>query len=258
MSKKRKKKSSKCPEPFNFLIDMAAGITMNAIANKMENKHHYQKRRVPNPYRASSFGFATGKLNKTEDIIKLGGLMGAMGAFEPNESDTTGIGGNLSKSHSYHTENWEYDNIGSFTLTKNNNRYAWRMNCEDGSAYGINPLDYETRESYNEALQKRKEETDHNPSGGSSDIEHQIEPTRTEIPCEQKTMYVYYRVSRLDNGLNDYYRSAGKSYSVGDTVSVLTSDGKTANAVVISVKEYDSSSLPKSLDMTGFIIDESL
>lgn len=52
MAKKRRKKSSKCPEPFNTLIDLAAGATMNAIANKMEEKHHYRKRGVPNPYRA--------------------------------------------------------------------------------------------------------------------------------------------------------------------------------------------------------------
>ena len=36
MAKKRRKKSSICPEPINFLIDLAAGATMNAIANKME------------------------------------------------------------------------------------------------------------------------------------------------------------------------------------------------------------------------------
>lgn len=33
--KKSSKKSSKCPEPFNSLIDIAAGITMHVIADKM-------------------------------------------------------------------------------------------------------------------------------------------------------------------------------------------------------------------------------
>ncbi len=37
MAKRRKyKRSSKCPEPFNILIDIAGWIAMNAIANKME------------------------------------------------------------------------------------------------------------------------------------------------------------------------------------------------------------------------------
>ncbi|MCC8101553.1 MAG: hypothetical protein LIP11_04590, partial [Clostridiales bacterium] len=43
----------------------------------------------------------------------------------------------------------------NFSYT-NDNRYAWRLNCEDGSPYGINPDDYETREEYNEALYKEK------------------------------------------------------------------------------------------------------
>lgn len=31
----KRKKRSKCPEPFNTLIDIAAGATMHAIADKM-------------------------------------------------------------------------------------------------------------------------------------------------------------------------------------------------------------------------------
>ena len=36
------------------------------------------------------------------------------------------------------------------------NQYAWRLNCEDGSAYGIKPEDYKTRDAYNEALRREK------------------------------------------------------------------------------------------------------
>ena len=46
--RKRYKRSSKCPEPFNTLIDLAGGIAMNAIANKMERKYHYSKKDVFN------------------------------------------------------------------------------------------------------------------------------------------------------------------------------------------------------------------
>lgn len=248
MAKKRRKKSSKCPEPFNTLIDLAAGVTMNAIANKMEEKHHYRKRGVPNPYRASAIVFSMGKLNKTEDIIKLGGLMGAMGAFDPDDTDSS-YRKKHPRTYRYQTDtHWEYDNIGSKASVKNNNKYAWRMNCEDGSAYGISPLDFETRESYNAALKKRKSESVTEPyerdteqslaSSTDSDIEQQV---------DKSAKYVIYRVSRLDNGQNDYYRSNGKQYSVGDTVSVPAKDG-TANAIVIAVKEYDYSSLPNALE----------
>ena len=41
-------------------------------------------------------------------------------------------------------------------MAPRDNRYAWRLNCEDGSAYGIDPNDYETRDEYNEALSREK------------------------------------------------------------------------------------------------------
>ena len=46
MAKRRRssKKSSKCPEPFNTLIDIAAGLTMGAVANHMEKKYNYSKK----------------------------------------------------------------------------------------------------------------------------------------------------------------------------------------------------------------------
>ena len=33
-------------------------------------------------------------------------------------------------------------------MAPRDNRYAWRLNCEDGSAYGIDPNNYETRDEY--------------------------------------------------------------------------------------------------------------
>ena len=52
MAKRRKKKSKKCPEPFNTLIDLAAGLTMGAIADHMEKKYHYTKKAksIPMPF----------------------------------------------------------------------------------------------------------------------------------------------------------------------------------------------------------------
>lgn len=35
-------------------------------------------------------------------------------------------------------------------------RFAWRKNCADGSEYGLDPLDYETEEEYNAAIQNEK------------------------------------------------------------------------------------------------------
>lgn len=151
--RKGKRKSTKCPELFNTLINMFAGAIMNVIANRMERKYHYRKRGVPNPYRASAIGLSTGRLRKTEDIIRLGGFLGAMGAFDPDDTETnldtyTPKTSRIPKSNT----TWKIEKTSVSSSIESNNKYAWRMNCQDGSAYGIYPGDYETMEAYNKAL----------------------------------------------------------------------------------------------------------
>lgn len=121
MAKKRRKKSSKSPEPFNTLIDLAAAATLDYVANKSRQKRGGSKTKI-DPYAAAGAAYGMGLINNTEDLIKLGGMLGAVGAFDDENND-------------------------SYTPTPSNNRnkYAWRMNCEDGSNYGIYPGNYETR-----------------------------------------------------------------------------------------------------------------
>ena len=144
MSKRRRgyshkrRRSSKCPEPFNTMIDLGACLTMAAIASNKEKKYNYTARGKINPYAASAIGLATGTIKNTEDIIRTGAVLGAMGSFDDDDVCDDPL---LS--------------TGSFVHT-NDNRYAWRLNCEDGSDYGISPEDYETREEYNEALHNEK------------------------------------------------------------------------------------------------------
>ena len=71
---KKYKRSSKCPEPFNTLIDIAGGIAMNAVANKMEQKYRYSKK-------------GAGGYRSTEDIVRTSVFLGAIGSFNV-ESDT--------------------------------------------------------------------------------------------------------------------------------------------------------------------------
>lgn len=251
MAKKRRKKSSKCPEPFNTLIDLAAGITMNAVANKMEEKHHYRKRGVPNPYRASAIGMSMGKLNKTEDVIKLGGFLGAMGSFDPDDTEID-YHSSHSSSIGYHTsEPWEFDNM-NVSLPANSNKYAWRMNCEDGSAYGIYPEDYETRQVYNLALSNAKNaETSVNIDEGNS------EEIKETLETETQEKYTYCKISRIDNGKNDYFFSGGLKLKVGDFVAVPTEVGQ-SKAIIIQISSYTADEVPKAVEETEQIIEKIL
>ncbi|MCC8357954.1 MAG: hypothetical protein LJU34_09060 [Oscillospiraceae bacterium] len=138
-SSHRRHKSNKCPEPFNTLIDLAGGLAMAAIAGRMEKKHHYAERGKINPYGVSAFGIATGRMKSTEDILRTGAVLGALGSFDDETA----------------ARDDELFSVSAF-VHENDNRYAWRLNCEDGSAYGISPEDYETRGEYNEALHREK------------------------------------------------------------------------------------------------------
>lgn len=235
--KRYSKKSSKCPEPFNTLIDIAAGITMNAVANKMEKKHGYHRRGVPNPYRASAFGFTTGRLNDTEDLLKLGGLMGAMGAFDDDSLP----------SDQHLDTSWEFDDLGETYSQSNDNRYAWRFNCEDGSDYGIYPEDYETRNDYNEALSEAKmipvDETDAEVESSSS---------YQETSCETDEL-IFCRVSIIKTGENKYFLCDIQNVAIGSMVVVPIDDGE-ETGVVLSVEHHTRNTAPCDLELTQWIL----
>jgi hypothetical protein len=182
---KSSRRSGKCPEPFNALIDIAGGIAMNAVANKMEQKHQYHKRGVPNPYKASAYGIASGRIKSTEDIIRLGGALGFMGAFD-DDADTS----------------LKYGNIVSKMPSKSANKYAWRLNCEDGSKFGLSPENFETRKEYNEALSRARGDEPQTSAESSSAVSqghHDIEAP------SGFGKFIFCRISRLDNGDNQYF-----------------------------------------------------
>lgn len=81
-SHRKRGKSSKCPEPFNTMIGLAGSFAMAAIADSMEKKHHYSARGTINPYAASAIGIGTGKLNNTNDLLRMGAVLGATGSFD--------------------------------------------------------------------------------------------------------------------------------------------------------------------------------
>lgn len=215
---------------------------MNAIADKMEQKHHYRQRGVPNPYRASAFGIASGRMKSTEDIIRLGGVMGAMGAFDDDAQ--------FPASSAY--EPWEFDDIGASDIKVNKNRYAWRLNCEDGNEYGINPEDYETREEYTAALNDAK-------AGHTTEADEFLDSdaacasAATETETDDMKEYIFCRVSRLDNGSNEYYLSATSEVRIGSIVSVPTQSG-VVSAVVLSVERHTRLTAPQPPENSEFLI----
>ena len=228
MAKRRRssKKSSKCPEPLNTLIDIAAGLTMGAVANHMEKKYNYSKKGKINPYAVSAAKMAAGRMNSTEDILRTGAVLGALGSFDVEADDVPSY-------RPYVPEDPVFSQIRETKV--NDNRYAWRLNCDDGSAYGISPYDYESRAAYNQALANARKNT--------TGTTEESAPKAEEPPVEEQTQYQYVRVSRLDNGANQYYRADCIAVNVGDMVDVPTETG-TTQGVVLSVETHTAATAP--------------
>ena len=231
MAKRRRssKKSSKCPEPFNTLIDIAAGLTMGAVANHMEKKYNYSKKGKINPYAVSAAKMAAGRMNSTEDILRTGAVLGAMGSFDVEADDIPAY-------KPYVPEDPVFSQIRETKV--NDNRYAWRLNCKDGSAYGVSPYDYETRAAYNQALATARGDASGTEAASNTEVEEVVPPAQK--------IYRYVRVSRLDNGANQYFLANDIPIKVGDTVMVPTESG-TAQAIVLAVEAHSPESAPVPL-----------
>lgn len=219
--RKKSRKSSKCPEPLNTLIDIAGGIAMGAVASHMEKKYNYSKKGKINPYAVSAMGIASGRMKSTEDILRTGAVLGAMGSFDVESDDAPAY-------RPYIPEDPVFREIRETKV--NDNRYAWRLNCEDGREYGLSPSDYETRSEYNEALLYAK--------GGCLKVNDSDEFTREPEKERPSTSsgYLYLRVSRLDNGANEFFVTDDVNIRIGDMVNVPTITGS-AHGVVISVAD---------------------
>ena len=144
MAKRRKKSKKRERIPvIDFLLDMAQAATLDYIAYKRRQKRCNKRTKI-DPYEATGMAMGMGLIDDTEDLIRFGGMLGAMGAFDPDEPD----------------EVYQSSYVGSYDsnpfYAPKDNKYAWRLNCEDGSEYGISPEDYETRDEYHEALHREK------------------------------------------------------------------------------------------------------
>lgn len=249
--RKYKKSSSKCPEPINTLIDIAAGLTMGAVANHMEKKYHYKKKGKINPYSVSAFGLSTGKMKSTEDILRTGAFLGAMGSFDVEAEDERG--------HSYIPADPVFSEIK--TPKHNNNRYAWRLNCEDGLQYGIRPEDFETREAYSEALRRAKESSSERYASETQTQEDYSSDTYGDEKCHEQAVdddkiYTFCKVTLNDGREPQYFLSDDVNIQIGSIVRV-PHQGGSISGVVVAVERFSAALAPTPPEYTPHIICDS-
>ena len=82
--KKRSKKRERIPviEP---LIDLAGAMTLDYLATKRRQKYGTKRSKKIDPYAATGAAMGMGLIKDTDDLIKFGGVLGAMGAFDSDD-----------------------------------------------------------------------------------------------------------------------------------------------------------------------------
>ncbi len=233
MAKHRKKYSaSKCPEPLNTMIDIAGAIAMGAYT-KHKIKSDYRKGYGEESVKAATMVYGMGAMRRgSAGTLALGGLYGINSAIRDIER---------SEQQARRRALTYDDGIDFQPYKTNDNRYAWRLNCEDGSPYGVSLYDYETRDAYKAALKNAKGDQ---PEPVYEEPAHDV--SVEENPLKDSPL-ICCRVSRLDNGANEYYLTEDDSIKVGDTITVH-SDAGTSEGIVIGVKrvsEMSDADLPK-------------
>ena len=288
MSKKKRSKKRERIPVIDTLIDLAGAMTLDYLAAKRRQKYGTKHSKKIDPYAATGAAMGMGLIKDTDDLIKFGGVLGAMGAFDSDDDSPV--------------------NKVAY-MAPRDNRYAWRLNCEDGSAYGIDPNNYETRDEYNEALSREKHgwrdycedgsdygispedyetEEEYNaatdtaefnsfneneddeliiPDDSSENIVGEISPECTSksgsdpigkhdpYAADDFHVYVYCLVKLDGTNTIKFYRTEDRTLKRGEAVFVPDeSSGSKLRGTICSIEHHMSFSVPKPVEETPEII----
>lgn len=79
MSKKKRSKKRERIPVIDTLIDLAGAMTLDYLAAKRRQKNRTKRSKKIDPYAATGAAMGMGLIKDTDDIIKFGGVLGAMG-----------------------------------------------------------------------------------------------------------------------------------------------------------------------------------
>lgn len=151
LARKRKtyKRSSKCPEPINTLLDFAGAATLGLYV-KHKVKKDYQNGCGEESAKAAAAVFGMGSLRGgSRGMINLGGLMGLNSALKDIDRQKGTV--QIADQPSFVSPIVKEQAIKNQAIPG-----MWRDHCEDGSEYGISPYDYVSADDYADALNHAK------------------------------------------------------------------------------------------------------
>lgn len=151
----KRRKSSKCPEPINTLLDVAGAATLGLYV-KHKVKKDFENGCGEESAKAAAMVFGMGSMRRgSQGKINLGGLVGLNSALKDIERQQA--------ASTYDSQPYVSPIEPPIPAIKKPAKTGlWREHCEDGSQYGLYPENFSTADDYADALRSAKEtETAH-------------------------------------------------------------------------------------------------
>lgn len=209
----KQRRKSSCPEPLNTMIDIAGAVTMGIVSRSMVQKDIKRGQGRESVAVAREI-FGAGALRGGSDgLISLGGLMGVESAVRSAEREG-------------------------------------QQNCA-----------YTEEDALIADLERRinKTQVHHStmeapvPPVSPTKPEHEPVPQAVNDITPEKETYIFCRVSRLDNGNNEYYLAA-HDYVIGSKVEIETDNGF-AHGIVLTVERHQRATAPIDPGMAKRIME---
>lgn len=216
----------------------------------------------PDPYKAAGMAAGMGNFSPS-DRARLGAMLGSQGAFDDDFYSDDFDDGDLD------------DDLDDDDFDDDDSDEDWKLFCEDGLEYGLDPDDYETEEEYNEAVDSyvaRREQYvwrkiyRRQNTYGLNIYEYETEreflqalvvakEEFLEVARNDKTIYHYCGVVYKDNPYPYHYRTNDTTLKIGDKVVVpVGSKNEEVVAEIVSVEQHTRLTVPYPVEKVKFIL----
>lgn len=246
--KKRKPQKKESLPYLDFFLDLIR-IGLLACFSK---RRRGRKRDKIDPYCATAQAMSAGMINNTEDLLRFGGMLGAMGAFDPDDEDDVDDD-DLSP---------DYDTVSTYRAASHTPRvHPPRQNTRTDSTVCTPPTDvFTTHTAYDPPIPQAKEYS-HAESQAYAPQDASMPWYAYSANCSDAFadddfhLYTYCHVKLADSGRMAYYRTEDLTLLCGDKVLVpVPSAREVARGEIMNMARHTRFTAPQPVEETYEII----